>query len=164
MRIPVGPPNWHDVFAQASDPAVIFEKLNKKEMQSFVRQANDTYLHWDKLRFHPVPGDDPKLAWTAVKMARSPQLEPLPLTYYNDSFRYWVPPKQQEWLSFIDKKGGGYLPTRTARPIPDDNDRYLYNSLMEEAIASSMLEGAVTTREVAKEMLRTKRPPRDKAE
>ena len=35
---------------------------------------------------------------------------------------------------------------------------------MEEAIASSIIEGAVTTREIAKEMLRTQRPPRDTAE
>ena len=35
---------------------------------------------------------------------------------------------------------------------------------MEEAIASSQLEGASTTREVAKEMLRTNRRPRDNAE
>src|SRR5581483_4984285 len=46
----------------------------------------------------------------------------------------------------------------------DDNDRYLFNSLMEEAIASSQLEGASTTREVAKEMLRTNRRPRNTAE
>jgi len=35
---------------------------------------------------------------------------------------------------------------------------------MEEAIASSQIEGAATTRRVAKEMLRTKRPPADKSE
>jgi Fic family protein len=35
---------------------------------------------------------------------------------------------------------------------------------MEEAITSSQLEGAVTTREVAKELIRTGRSPRDKSE
>jgi len=35
---------------------------------------------------------------------------------------------------------------------------------MEEAITSSQLEGAVTTREVAKEMIRTGRKPRDTSE
>ncbi len=37
-------------------------------------------------------------------------------------------------------------------------------SLIEEAITSSQLEGAVTTRQVAKEMLRSGRPPRDRSE
>ena len=46
----------------------------------------------------------------------------------------------------------------------DDKDRYLINALMEEAIASSQLEGAVTTRRVAKRMLREGRKPRSKAE
>ena len=40
----------------------------------------------------------------------------------------------------------------------------MIRSLMEEAITSSQLEGAVTTREVAKEMLRTGRNPLDKSE
>lgn len=35
---------------------------------------------------------------------------------------------------------------------------------MEEAIASSQMEGANTTREVAKELLRTQRRPLNKAE
>ena len=35
---------------------------------------------------------------------------------------------------------------------------------MEEAIASSQLEGAVTTREEAKEMLRTNRKPKNHSE
>ncbi|MBI3412012.1 MAG: hypothetical protein HY040_27085 [Planctomycetes bacterium] len=73
-------------------------------------------------------------------MGRVGQLTSLPLTYYNDNFHYWVPPRQLEWISMIDKKAGGFLVTGNSRPIPDDNDRYLYNSLMEEAIASSMLE------------------------
>jgi Fic family protein len=42
-----------------------------------------------------------------------------------------------------------------------NRERYLVSSLMEEAIASSQLEGASTTRRVAKEMLRTQRAPRN---
>jgi Fic family protein len=38
------------------------------------------------------------------------------------------------------------------------------NSLIEEAIASSQLEGAATTRRVAKEMIRSGRPPADRSE
>lgn len=43
-------------------------------------------------------------------------------------------------------------------------DRYLVNSLMEEAIRSSQLEGATTSRVVAKELLRSGREPRDGSE
>jgi Fic family protein len=38
--------------------------------------------------------------------------------------------------------------------------KYLYSSLIEESIASSQIEGAATTREVAKDMIVSERPPR----
>ena len=40
----------------------------------------------------------------------------------------------------------------------------MVRSLVEEAISSSQIEGAATTRVVAKEMLRTGRKPRDRSE
>ena len=46
----------------------------------------------------------------------------------------------------------------------EQRDRYVVRSLLEEAITSSQLEGAVTTREVAKEMIRSGRKPRDISE
>src|SRR4029078_6274610 len=42
--------------------------------------------------------------------------------------------------------------------------RFLVNSLMEEAIRSSQLEGATTSRVVAKELLRSGREPTDRSE
>ena len=43
-------------------------------------------------------------------------------------------------------------------------DRYLINSLYEEAITSSQMEGASTTRRDAKKMLREKKDPRTRSE
>ncbi len=43
-------------------------------------------------------------------------------------------------------------------------ERYLVNSLTEEAIRSSQLEGATTSRQAAKELLRSGREPRDRSE
>lgn len=48
--------------------------------------------------------------------------------------------------------------------LPRARDPYLVRALIEEAIASSQLEGTVTTREVAKEMIRSGRAPRDSSE
>ena len=49
--------------------------------------------------------------------------------------------------------------------IDDDNkEQYLVGSLMEEAIFSSQMEGAATTRKVAKEMLRRQITPKDKSQ
>jgi len=47
---------------------------------------------------------------------------------------------------------------------PEIRNRYLVSSLIEEAISSSQLEGASTSRVIAKEMIRSGRPPRDRSE
>lgn len=45
-----------------------------------------------------------------------------------------------------------------------DRERYLVSSVMEEAIASSQMEGAATTRRVAKDMLRKNLSPKGRSE
>ena len=73
----------------------------------------------------------------------------------------------QQELHKIDLGTGGLVSVPSVpEPIvnPQTRDRYLVRSLMEEAITSSQLEGAATTREVAKNMIRTGRPPRDTSE
>ena len=47
---------------------------------------------------------------------------------------------------------------------PETKDRYCVRSLIEEATTSSQLEGAATTRRVAKDMIRSGRRPRDRSE
>lgn len=144
-------------------------KTHSPEIRDFVRQSNADYLHWDKLRYHPLPeGVTPETAWVAVCISRVSQFQILPITFFglDDSVKYWTPPKHLEWLHTIDTMGGGTI----GAPSPDaflgggDKDRYLFSSLMEEAIASSQLEGASTTREAAKQMLRTQKKPRTKSE
>ena len=58
--------------------------------------------------------------------------------------------------------GGG----QRSNSIIDANNKmqYLDSSLIEEAIFSSQMEGAATTRRVAKEMLQKKMTPRDKSQ
>jgi Fic family protein len=71
-------------------------------------------------------------------------------------------------LHRIDLHAGGSVETTlpTLEPItnPETRKRYLMRSLLEEAITSSQLEGAATTREVAREMIRHKRQPKDRGE
>jgi Fic family protein len=47
---------------------------------------------------------------------------------------------------------------------PQTRKSYLINALIEEATSSSQLEGASTTRRIAKEMLRQGRKPKDRSE
>ena len=63
----------------------------------------------------------------------------------------------------FDMNFGGFWGTNSIIP-GDSKERYLVSSLMEEAIFSSQMEGAATTRQVAKEMLRKKMTPKDKSQ
>jgi Fic family protein len=67
-------------------------------------------------------------------------------------------------LHYIDLHSGGSVALPDQVLNPDVRDRYIVSSLMEEAITSSQLEGAAVTRDVAKEMIRTGRSPRDTGE
>ena len=130
------------------------------------RLPSTDYPHWDKLRHLPPPaGFTTEDWWLALKLQRTGASKPLPLLdKQGQPFRFCVPDLVQAELHEIDVGAGGSL--GVAEPItnPQTRDRYLIRSLIEEAITSSQLEGAVTTREVAKEMIRTGRPPRDTSE
>lgn len=126
----------------------------------------ETYYHWDKLRFrHPPDGLTSEQMWLALKLQRSASLKSLPLfDVKGRPFKFSVTDKVLEELHKIDVGAGGALNLPEPIANPQTRDRYVIRSLVEESITSSQLEGAVTTREVAKEMIRTGRPPRDKSE
>jgi Fic family protein len=67
-------------------------------------------------------------------------------------------PSFTKLLHYIDRDAAGL--TELEKPATKDAQRYVINSLMEEAIASSQLEGAATTRKDAKRMLRTNSKPK----
>jgi Fic family protein len=64
-------------------------------------------------------------------------------------------------LHHIDRDAAGRIRSSNGTPPAEDAQRYLIGSLIEEAITSSQLEGASTTRKVAAAMLRSGRKPRD---
>ena len=67
-------------------------------------------------------------------------------------------------LHEIDQDAGGQILVDDPRVRLSENERYLVSSIMEEAIASSQLEGAATTRKKAKEMLKLGKKPTTTAE
>ena len=145
----------------------IWSKAQLPEVTAFVRKANAEYYYWDELcRRTPPAGLSSEDAWWLVKLSRLHYRE-LPLrTEDGVQFKYWLPDAAAEVLHDVDRQGGGVFAANSDDPeaLPEMRDRVLIHSLMEEAIATSQIEGAVTTREAAKEMLRTDRIPRDKSE
>jgi Fic family protein len=126
----------------------------------------DRYLHWDELRHRPPPqGLSHEQWWLAEKLARRGTSITLPLLS-SDSGPFWLcqPPMLLKGLHEIDMKAGASVMAPEAVTTPSTRDRYLLSSLMEEAITSSQMEGAATTRDVAKAMIRSRRAPRDRSE
>ena len=124
------------------------------------------YMHWDSLRRRTPPeGLSHREWWLSVAFSRQTTLRSLPLRASDGrSFRYSLPDPVLEMLHWIDQHAAGELVVSEAIKDPGDRQRYLVNSLIEESITSSQLEGASATRRVAKEMLRSGRPPRDRGE
>jgi Fic family protein len=125
------------------------------------------YRHWHKLRYLKPPGDlSHEEWWLALKLARGSMLKSIPLCdAAGEHFAYATPDNVLRLLHYVDRHCSGEI--ATAEVVTTDEHarhRYLVNSLMEEAIRSSQLEGATTTRMVAKELLRSGRPPRDRSE
>jgi Fic family protein len=121
------------------------------------REDLDTdYLHWDDLQRRPLPAgvNSHDEWWYLVKMRRIAQGRQLPLCDHT-SGRFWLSrsPLIDEGLRDIDLHAAGQTSAPTSVLTSRQRDRYLKNSLMEEAIRSSQLEGAATTRKVAREMI-----------
>jgi Fic family protein len=127
--------------------------------------VNGHYLHWDELRHRlPPEGLSHELWWLGIKTARTALAQPLPFSDKNGkAFTFGIPEPVQIHLHHIDQDAAGQIRAPGAI-TPERRDEYLVRSLIEEAVTSSQLEGASTTRRVAVEMLREGRKPKDHSE
>ncbi len=145
----------------------VIGQIGKSAVKEFVANVNKSYYHWEKIRYLPTPpGVTSEQAWTLVKFDRLSNRKPLPLLDdLGNPFSFILPIHVQEVLHEVDRGGGAdWAIDGSGGDLRATRDHLIISSLMEEAIATSQIEGAVTTRQVAKEMLRTNRKPRDRSE
>ena len=132
-----------------------------EDIASVVDRINEEYEYWDTIKYKRCPkGCSAKNLWTHVKASRT-----------KSAIRVW--PKynivlgltnhMQRMCHEFDMNFGGACGTSSIIPN-DSKEHYLVSSLMEEAIFSSQMEGAATTRQAAKEMLRKRMTPKDKSQ
>ena len=128
--------------------------------------VNGRYLHWDELRYRQPPnGLSHEGWWLGMSFARRSLARAMPFTDRDGRpFRFSNIDLVQELVHRIDQEAGGHILIDETVTSPQARDRYLVSSLIEEAITSSQLEGASTTRQVAKLMLESGRQPRDRDE
>lgn len=164
MRLPQVPPDPNQIVA--SKAGEIQRSFNNKDLQDFARYCESQYFHWDQIRFR-VPGDmDAQVVWALLKFGRYPRYRYTPLLGFNDQpIKYTMPDLVQSEFMLIDQQLAGRLVSEDESPLAQSQrEQFIVNALREEAIASSMLEGAATTRREAKQMLRSGRKPRSRGE
>lgn len=135
-------------------------------LEAVVRDAQSTYRHWDKVqRIAASKNVNPRVAWALIKTMRSFAQRPTPFkSAEGQPITYAIPDAVQHEVMLIDQHLAGQIALGANMQLGADKERFIATALKEEAIASSMLEGAATTVRVAKEMLRTGRKPRTTGE
>lgn len=160
MKLPHPPPHLSELANErvARLPTILASGIGKL--------PENRYLHWAKLKYlAPPEGFSSKDWWLAIKFTRGSNRHLLPLQDENGNpFSYTDSGYLYRMLHEVDRDASGRIELPVDVVNANSRNKYLVNSLIEEAITSSQLEGASTTRRVAKEMLRSGRPPRDKSE
>jgi Fic family protein len=154
MRIPDRPPGINEVLSE--HPQEILSALADPEVMSQLKEYDQRYLHWSELRLRKL-NIRPEVAWAIMKIARGMSSQKIEVGTIVLSFN--IGPSALRALSVLDQAA------RRDGLIESSHDALPSSGLLiEEAIASSQLEGAATTREVARKMLLEGRKPRDLSE
>lgn len=152
MRMPAKPPDWRQHITNIGAAAAL------------LRLDDDRYLHWDELRRRPPPdGLTAAQWWSMLKLQRGLVARAVP-TPGGPPFLLALTGGVQERLMRVDRACAGQIGSALPELSEGDRHRYVLNALGEEAIQSSLLEGAATPRAQARELLRTGRKPRTNGE
>ena len=167
MKLPMKPPPLDDLLRAAlAEPASAERFLQLQADRAVGPAPGGKYRHWDTFRhLEPPPGVTAEERWLAVKMARRALYQVLPLRdVQGRPFVHALPGVALEMLHAVDRDASGNIRASDQVTSPATRDTYLFKSLVEEAITSSQLEGASTTRKVAKAMIQEGREPRNRSE
>ena len=136
---------------------------NNPALSEKLIQLNDEYLYWSDIKYKAQSiGLSSDELWIKVKESRLKRdVEVWP----EFGLHFSLTDKMQRMCHEFDLNFGGSWGAMKLFPQDKLNQElYLISSIMEEAISSSQMEGASTTREAAKEMLRSKKEPRDRSQ
>ncbi|MFA6329269.1 MAG: Fic family protein [Candidatus Micrarchaeia archaeon] len=157
MRLPEKPPKHEKAFH------TMLAGADLTKMAALASTANAEYLYWEEIKHdNRFDGIDRTAIWEYLRAQRRFNARLIPfgplLLLYSQT------PQIEKLLHDLDFRAGGKIGLEEQAQEPALQKKYLTNSLMEEAIASSQLEGAATSRVVAKQMLRENRKPKNPSE
>ena len=161
MKLPMPAPNHDDTLSK------FLERGTDELVRLFSSPVDDSaYLHWDQLRHRNPPNDwSSNDWWFAIKSRRRQQRREVNLRdKKGNKFSFVLTDRILQACEEISSRASGQVATAEQVLTTQGRNQYIVKSLVEEAITSSQLEGASTSRRVAKELLETGRDPADKSE
>jgi len=161
MKLPMPAPDWNQLLSDLT-------QSNPEALGGLLTQdpQDDRYYHWDQLRYRTPPhGWSHEAWWIALKFSRNSQRRHVNLRDKTGrQFSFSMTDTLLRAAEQVALRAGGSVGTAESLLGTGDRNRYIVQSLVEEAISSSQLEGASTSRRVAKELLESGREPADKSE
>lgn len=138
---------------------ILNELVRLNKFRDFFQIEDTEYPYYEKWKYKAKSwGIGIEKVWSAAKSYRRTKKN----IYFSQKpsiqLGFSIPSVVQEYLHNLDLNLGGILQSGSLIPEQEKN-RYLLSSIMEEAIASSQIEGAATTRRIAKEMLEKNQTP-----
>lgn len=145
---------------------------NNETINNIWLNTSDPYMPWEKFRVRhqqgqfklvekgqPISADE---AWFLLAFRRqfASQTSPI-IDKSGKKFTWSKLPTHEKQLHEFDMKIGGNMMSERMAAGKVKKERFLRQSLVEEAIASSQLEGAATTRDRAKKMLVENKQPKN---
>lgn len=156
------PPRFDSLLEKFADDITrifgLFDNLGQED--------DDEYLTWEKLRYMEPPADvTHEEWWLGLKIRRRAALRNLPLDMIGGrQFNYALPDNVLRELDYVSQRASGQIALPEEVVSKTSRDRYVIQSLVEEAISSSQLEGASTTRRDARRMLAYGEAPKDRSQ
>jgi Fic family protein len=126
-----------------------------------LKKIQNEYLYWDKVKYKAKDDYTANELWNAVKLAR--YIRNSEVKFGKNTFTYLITDFMQQSFHQFDMHIGGTLGSNIGI-AETDKTKFIISSLMEEAISSSQMEGASTTRKKAKEMIQQQQRPKTKSE
>lgn len=130
------------------------------QTNGILKKIQDKYLYWNKVKYKHEENTSEEI-WNAVKLFR--YIRSTKIYFGKYTFSYMTTDYIQRALHQFDMHIGGNLGSNIGIAETDKN-KFIISSIMEEAISSSQMEGANTTRKKAKEMIQQEKKPKNKSE
>jgi len=147
-------------------PTLLEQAVASGEMASCIRSAQASYHGWDTFKYHTPPaGFSIEQAWAYLKFVRSSHRTDTPVLAVNgETFWYSLTSGMHQSLSAIDAQMGSIAHFPASYTDHKKQAEIRLSSIREEAIASSQMEGANTSRKVAKDILLKNSRPHNTSE